>query len=226
VRRIWPEAVISWSRLLAGKWIDPLVGRDVLAGASIGVMTTLLSVIEYQVPQWLNEKGVSVLPIPLPSILSASLMLNATQNFSGVFDSAIAGLYFGLILLLCLVLLRIATRRVKVASTLGVILFAVATAHYRVESPWILGAENIFSLCIQALLALTLLLLLNRHGLVAIIFCLLVRAFLMDFPVTWDLTVWYKTASLAGIVPTMLILGIAYYAARGNRGRMTALAEA
>ena len=33
VRRIWPEMVISWSRLLAGRWFDPLVGRDVLAGA-------------------------------------------------------------------------------------------------------------------------------------------------------------------------------------------------
>ncbi len=183
-------------------------------------MTTLLSIIEYQVPQWLNEKGIGIMPIPLPSILSASLMLSATQNFAGIFNSAIVSLYFGLILLLCLVLLRMTTRRLTLAWTIAVILFAVATAHYRVESPWILGVENIFSLAIQALLALTLLLLLNRHGLVAIIFCLLIRAFLMDFPVTWDFTVWYKTASLAGILPTLLILALAYFTACGNRAHV------
>ena len=26
VRRIWPETVISWSRMLNGRWIDPLGG--------------------------------------------------------------------------------------------------------------------------------------------------------------------------------------------------------
>jgi serine/threonine-protein kinase len=213
VRRVWPETVISWSRLLAGKWMDPLVGRDVLAGAAVGLMTTLLSVIEYQVPQWVGE---SVMPVPLPSILSASLMLNSTQNYSGIFNSAIFALYYGLILLLCLVLLRIATRRLTFTWIAAVVLFAVATAHYRVDRPWILGAENVFSLFIQTLLALTLLLLLNRHGLVAIIFCLLVRAFLMDFPVTWDFSAWYKGAALAGIVPTVLILAISYYGSRGT----------
>src|SRR5687768_18051298 len=30
VRRRWPWQVISWNRLLAGRWRDPLVGRDVL----------------------------------------------------------------------------------------------------------------------------------------------------------------------------------------------------
>ena len=32
VRRRWPATLVSWSRLLAGGFRDPLVGRDVLAG--------------------------------------------------------------------------------------------------------------------------------------------------------------------------------------------------
>jgi serine/threonine-protein kinase len=32
LRRRWPELLISWSRLLAGRWRDPRVGRDVLLG--------------------------------------------------------------------------------------------------------------------------------------------------------------------------------------------------
>jgi hypothetical protein len=30
VRRIWPTALISWTRAVSGGWRDPLVGRDLL----------------------------------------------------------------------------------------------------------------------------------------------------------------------------------------------------
>jgi serine/threonine-protein kinase len=36
VRRTWPHTLISWSRLLAGRLRDPLVGRDVLVGVTAG----------------------------------------------------------------------------------------------------------------------------------------------------------------------------------------------
>ncbi len=40
VRRTWPKLMVSWQRLLGGRFRDPLVGRDVLlgtlAGAAIG----------------------------------------------------------------------------------------------------------------------------------------------------------------------------------------------
>ena len=32
VRKYWPGVLIGWSRLLAGRWRDPLVGRDILVG--------------------------------------------------------------------------------------------------------------------------------------------------------------------------------------------------
>jgi serine/threonine-protein kinase len=38
VRRYWPHAIISWSRLLTGRVRDPLVGRDVLFGVLLGVV--------------------------------------------------------------------------------------------------------------------------------------------------------------------------------------------
>ena len=40
VRRRWPELLFSWSRLLSGRFRDPLVGRDVLAGILIGALMT------------------------------------------------------------------------------------------------------------------------------------------------------------------------------------------
>ena len=36
MRRRWPATLVSWSRLLAGGFRDPLVGRDVLFGCLLG----------------------------------------------------------------------------------------------------------------------------------------------------------------------------------------------
>lgn len=41
VRRRWPEMLISWSRLIAGRWHDPMIGRDVLIGdLGLGTMVS------------------------------------------------------------------------------------------------------------------------------------------------------------------------------------------
>lgn len=38
VRRRWPAVLIAWTRLLSGRPMDPLVGRNVLVGATLGVL--------------------------------------------------------------------------------------------------------------------------------------------------------------------------------------------
>jgi hypothetical protein len=116
---------------------------------------------------------------------------------------------------LCLVLIRMIARRARLTSILAILLFALATAHYREGE--ILQIGNALALALQCLLGLALLIALIRHGLVALIFCLIARALLLDYPVTWDLSVWYRGASLSGIVPAVLILGISLYAALGGR---------
>jgi serine/threonine-protein kinase len=42
VRRHWPQAIISWSRLVTGRLRDPLVGRDVLWGVLLGVVWSVV----------------------------------------------------------------------------------------------------------------------------------------------------------------------------------------
>src|ERR1700675_3613553 len=47
VRRRWPQAIISWSRLLSGQFRDPLVGRDILFGTILGAIWILVFQIRY-----------------------------------------------------------------------------------------------------------------------------------------------------------------------------------
>jgi predicted Ser/Thr protein kinase len=51
VRRVWPEVLIGWTRCLAGRVRDPLVGRDVLVGVVIGVLTAMIPHLYSLVPQ-------------------------------------------------------------------------------------------------------------------------------------------------------------------------------
>ncbi len=55
VRRWWPEAVISWTRLLAGRWRDPLVGRDLLVGVLGGLVWIAVAMVGHQLPFWMGE---------------------------------------------------------------------------------------------------------------------------------------------------------------------------
>ncbi len=45
VRRIWPEALITWRKMLHGAWRDPLVGSHVLAAVAVGLALGLPSLI-------------------------------------------------------------------------------------------------------------------------------------------------------------------------------------
>ena len=44
-RRRWPQMLVSWSRLLDGRWRDPLLGRDLLVGSVAAVALRLLEIL-------------------------------------------------------------------------------------------------------------------------------------------------------------------------------------
>jgi class 3 adenylate cyclase/predicted Ser/Thr protein kinase len=59
IRRTYPQALISWNRLLAGNPRDVLVGRDVLFGVGFGMLIAILDVLSVALPAWFPIKGVT-----------------------------------------------------------------------------------------------------------------------------------------------------------------------
>ena len=51
VRRSWPTMLVGWSRMLAGRIRDPLVGRDVLVGAALGAALALMNLATDLLPR-------------------------------------------------------------------------------------------------------------------------------------------------------------------------------
>jgi serine/threonine-protein kinase len=127
VRRLWPESLISWSRLLAGRLKDPLVGRDLLIGAVAGTFTLLLSRAHTLVPGLLGlpEEALGFgLPEGIAGLRPAVAEL--LDTLTGVVGNP-------LVFLVTLVLLRRLVRRTWLAVGLFVMVIvgirALASPH-------------------------------------------------------------------------------------------------
>jgi hypothetical protein len=55
-RRLWPSTMVSWVRLLKGRFRDPRVGRDILLGSVLGV-SAIVWMLQFNVfwPAWLGH---------------------------------------------------------------------------------------------------------------------------------------------------------------------------
>ena len=59
-RRLWPRMLVSWVRVLEGRFRDPLVGRDLLIGCAAAALGVLLGRLSFWIPAMLG--GVPALP--------------------------------------------------------------------------------------------------------------------------------------------------------------------
>jgi len=54
-RRLWPRMLISWVRIMEGRFRDPLVGRDLLLGSAGGVVMAVIHHLQIWVPDVLGS---------------------------------------------------------------------------------------------------------------------------------------------------------------------------
>jgi serine/threonine-protein kinase len=94
LRKIAPERVIAWNRLLAGDWRDPLVGRDVLIGAAgSGLRVFIMLLFSFFIPRWQGKppsvvwdnpaylSGINIFPAIFAEGISIALMQSFTYAF-------------------------------------------------------------------------------------------------------------------------------------------------
>jgi serine/threonine-protein kinase len=117
VRRHWPDALISWSRVREGRTRDPLVASHLL----IGISTILaIQALKFAV----LATGVAALRDwqPLPALLQS---LNGSRRFVAVLLFQIpTGIFASIVLLLPVVLVRKVVRRLWLADLLAAMVLA------------------------------------------------------------------------------------------------------
>ena len=90
LRKKWPGWIVSWSRLLAGGYRDPLVGRDLLIGTVIGASLIVIAGISRIAPNWIGKAT--------PATLTPATVILDTKLFFGRFAAQLtAGLFLAFI---------------------------------------------------------------------------------------------------------------------------------
>ena len=116
VRRLWPQTLISWSRLMEGRWRDPLVGSDLLAGCLFGVALNIVHQLHLLAPKWLGQGMHRFQSSPAWTLEGAASLL------ADVLFKQIDAVFFAMFFLVSLLLLRFVFRRMLLASAVFLVL--------------------------------------------------------------------------------------------------------
>jgi serine/threonine-protein kinase len=135
-RRHWPQLIISSTRLLSGRFWDPLVGRDLLIGSVFGALLSASACANQAVPYWLDIRGETP---QNPDLFGA---LGPPNHFLDSIVSVFLGAIIGVLGIFALLLvLRVILRKQWLALlVLGVclVLPSLSTENAALEAPLIL----------------------------------------------------------------------------------------
>jgi len=192
VRARWPHSIVTWSRLLAGRWLDAQVGAHVLIGAAVGAVI-------WVVAQWIGD-----LQNPGMDSLNGIVSSLGTRQWLAAHATVMEGsLFFGLLVFFAICGLRRAVRKDLAAAILAAVMLVVANGEVFNSSNWKVTAA------IYTVMYCVLVFVLLRLGLLATV----AAVFFLDsfnlITLGADWKTWYAPAGLATF---FLLLGIAIFA--------------
>src|SRR5580693_1595558 len=199
VRRNAPQTLIGWSRLLAGQFRDPLVGRDFLYGAAYGVALVL-----YETSDNFILPLVGKLP-PIPGIVAGESMLGMRLAIGLLLYYILFFVFYSLVIFFLLSLLRLVLRKDALAFIALALLGALSNNS---------GEYRVIDFVAAGLLYVSFLFVLKRFGLLVLIVGLVVQNILLVFPTTTRFSQWYAVPALVGL---MAIAALAVYGFRSTR---------
>jgi serine/threonine-protein kinase len=200
-RRRWPHSLISWTRLLDGRWRDPLAGRDILVGclAAVGAATAILLMVALE-----RSTGDIRSSSPSPNALGDIRTLVAwLTNSVGIATMSTLGTF------LILFLLRTVLRKDWIAVLACGLLFSIPSG---------LGNQSFLAGYVAGVLVNTLIFAVAaRVGLTSMFVVLALLNLLLNVPATTDFGVWYSTGALIVFIATALLALWAFRTATAGR---------
>jgi hypothetical protein len=195
VRRRWPTSLITWNRVLAGKFTDPLVGRDLLVGILIGLCFTLVS----KLPALIASQPAA--DVELQVLLGVRFVV-------GDFLHSIGGAVFDpLVFTFLLTLLRALLRRDWLAGAVVVLLPLIPALLS--GSMTAVGVSLIFS----SLIVLAFI----RFGQLTLASSILIFFWLNNLPFTTNFSAWYVSTSLFEMFLVTALASYAFYTSLGGQ---------
>ncbi|MDX2436863.1 MAG: protein kinase, partial [Acidobacteriota bacterium] len=200
-RRLWPHMLVTWVRFVGGRWRDPLVGRDILVGVSVGAFLTNLDWLR----TWLFPRltGMPGSPPDVELSMLEALRRGAHLVTALAIDHTNAILHHALLIVLILVILRLLVRRTWLAVAAA---FAIGIGAY-----WPAYSSPTGYLIFMSLSLGIFILVLFRYGFLSIVVSSAVGALLTGIPITYQVSSWTFGGT---VVALALVLGLAIYGLR------------
>jgi len=200
VRRLCPDVLISWTRLLSGHVRDPRVARDALVGIAAGVLFALLATGEMLIPgvtvpgQLQGSNSAYFLGTRYALAVLVRLIPNALQTTM-------------LVTFMYVVLVALVRRRWLAIVITLVLCVSVIASESDGFTPWA-------SVTVATLIGLVALFTLFRYGLLSISLALFTNMVLRNVPLTTDMT---RLEAPMAAVALLLVAGAAVYAFHVSR---------
>ena len=200
VRRRWPHAIISWSRLLAGELRDPLVGRDLLWGVLLGVLWSVIVGVGFL---FLKREGAT------PQLPNAELLMGSRQVLGSWIQNIGVSILGTLEFFFLIFLLRVVLRNQWLALVCFIgILTAINTLQS--DHPQIVWAIwlLVYTLAAGAV---------SRFGLVVLATALFTANILLNLPYSLDFSIWYAAHAAAMVAGCLALAGWGFYMSLGGQ---------
>jgi serine/threonine protein kinase len=199
VRRRWPQSIISWSRLLTGQFRDPLVGRDILFGAMLGVAWILI----------FQLRRIPLMHVGAPPEFYATEYLMGGREALGAWLVRVPSAIIGTLQFFFLLLgLKFVLRKDWIVAIVFVALFAlpqaIGSSYLAVELP------------AQIVVYAVAVLIVFRFGLVPLACAIFTVDMLANVPFTTDLSAWYLTTSVLALLSVVALAGWGFYHSLGG----------
>jgi hypothetical protein len=215
VRRLWPRRLVGWSRLLAGRWRDPVVGRDILVGSLAGLLLLVLwSQLPLRLSEWL---GTSHPPRPLPFpgpalyVPKPDTLLGGRFVVAGLAAALLGALYGTLAMTVFLLGWRLALRKDALAA-MGFVAFATLQSW-----PAALSGYSWTGLTGGLLGAVMMTTLYLRLGVLAVAVALVATFVYSLYPMTADVSAPYFGTGLVAVLALAALTGYGAVTALGGR---------
>jgi serine/threonine-protein kinase len=203
VRRRWPRMLISWTRLLAFRFADPLVGRDLLLGSFAGALVGVIVRSRHAL-----VAGLGAPPGP-PSLGSMLALGGARYVAADLFENLMNSLFSALAVLFLLLMLRAVLRRDWLANVAFILLFLAGP----VLGSEVRLADGAMNLGVWGIV----LVVLRKAGLTAVVCAFFTANEIINGPFSADLSAWHTWPLMLNLLIVAALAGFGFSRALAGR---------
>jgi serine/threonine protein kinase len=204
VRRWWPHRMVSWNRLLAGDYRDPLIGRDTLIGAALGMGIMVVINLWTLAPGWFGHPRA-------PQPVKLYTLLSLRESIGELFFTGITLMVFLAVTCMFLLLLLHMIFRHRQRLALGAAWLIITVGSGLSMRP--LKISFIFAALYSALIIVAA----TRFGLLTLTSALFFVTMFDNYPMTTDFAIWYSTSTIFVLFVTGAVVTFAFYTSLGGQ---------